>query len=93
MLDHSPRLESQLTRKIWIDVQPGEQPYIGLFLVAIGRKGVNSVYMVKSWRRVKRRNVDATPRFSLTCQRGYTFDDARDTDYWRLQWHSRAKRS
>ena len=92
MLDRSPALQSELTRKIWIDVTPGEQPYVGLFLVAIGKTGVNSVYMVKAWRRVKRRNPDAPPRYSLTCQRGYTFDDARQTDYWRLQWYPRTKR-
>lgn len=86
-------LLQKLTRKIWIDVEHGEQPYIGLFLVAIGRKGVNSVYMVTSWRRIKRRDREAVPRFSLTCKRGYTFDDARGTNYWRMRWNPRKKKT
>lgn len=85
-------LKSKLTRRIWIDVLPGETPYVGMYLVAIGKTGVNSVYLVTSWRRVKRRDPDSAPRFSLTVQRGYTFDDARETDYWRLSWYPRTKR-
>lgn len=85
-------LKSKLTRRIWIDVETGEQPYVGMFLVAVGKDGSpNSVYMVTDWRRVKRRNIEAPSRFSLTCQRGYTFDDARQTDYWRIRWYPRTK--
>ena len=64
-----------------------------MYLVAVGKNNVpRSVYMVTNWRRVKRRNHEAVPRFSLTVQRGYTFDDARQTDYWSMRWYPRVKK-
>ncbi len=93
-----------LTRRIWIDVAPSDgEPHVGLFIVAVGKRkpdvsgfGVaaraNSVYMVTSWRRIKRRDPEAGPRFALVVQRGYTFDDAHGTQYWTMRWNSRNKK-
>lgn len=80
-------------RKIWIDVAPNDIPYIGLFILAIGRDGrkVNSVYMVKEWREIKRRqpDPDGGKRYGLTVQRGYTYADTHGTQYWTMRWNPR----
>jgi hypothetical protein len=93
-----------LTRRIWIDVAPLDgEPHVGQFIVAVGKRkpgaavfGIaaraNSVYMIISWRRIKRRDPNAGPRFALVVQRGYTYDDAHGTDYWTMRWNSRNKK-
>jgi len=81
------------TCKLFIDTKPGEVPYVGLYLVTIGKDGQpNSVYMVTAWRHVKRRDPSAQPRFTLTCERGHTPDDALAADdCWTFHWYPRKK--
>jgi len=82
------------TCKLFIDTKPDEVPYVGLYIVTIGKDGQpNSVYMVTEWRKVKRRDPKAPPRYLLTCERGHSVEDALAADdCWTLHWYSRAKK-
>jgi hypothetical protein len=65
-----------------------------MYLVTLGKRSVGTVYLITSWRQIKRRDPLASPRFGLTVQPGHTFDDARASgDYWHMRWNPRNKKS
>jgi hypothetical protein len=81
-----------------MDLEPGDiSPKPGDFVLTIGkRRTVNSVYLVKDSRAVKRRDPAGAPRQALICYRS-TRDDAtlarRDgATLFHLIWNPRNKK-
>lgn len=84
-------METEICR-LFIDMNDESQiPAADDWLVTEGRKGFGSVYLIAESRRVKRKDVNAAPRFALRCFRGYALDDVRATQkrVWTLHWYPR----
>lgn len=79
--------------RLFYDLDPGQVPKPGQYMVTIGKRGAGSAYLILHARRVNRRVQTDKVRWILSCHRATLEEAGASGSYWPLYWYPRKARN